>query len=612
MTVAPKAYSYIRFSGPRQLKGDSLRRQTELSSKYAKEHGLTLDESLKPDKGLSAFSGKHRLKGALGQFLALVNAGEISEGSILLVESLDRLSREEITEALEQFLAIIGSGIKIITLGDNNREYTKETINSNVGELIVGLTIMSRAHEESKMKSFRVGKAWMAKREKASDGGKKLTSKAPAWLKISSDKIAYELLPERAEIIEHIYKLKLAGKGTERIARELNQDKELKWTPKSPRKGGQSGWRGSYIEKILHMRAVIGEFQPHRLIEGKRQPVGEPWKGYYPAAISEQLFYQVQQQIRENSKVYEKGNGGRGGRNGAVSNLFGYIATCGYCGYPMAYVNKGEWRYLVCDQAQRKIGCQYLSVRYQEFEETVLTYCRGLDPAELLPGREEVESHIRLLQSQLSITKAKLGEVARKTGNLTDAIAEADDKRTRDLLRGKLKVALDEKESLEKETEGLKRELESASRAAEGTRERLESLSQLFDVMQTADEKQRIDIRLRLRQELRRLISRLDVYPGGRPLFTPERAQKALEDMAIVCPVGTEDYRRIEEQVHKMTENPKDFLSFSIHFATGSKRTLHPRQQPVLTTEWDKEAGVLRGWYLGPDGQVESEEYAKK
>jgi hypothetical protein len=40
----------------------------------------------------------------------------------------------------------------------------------------------------------------------------------------------------------------------------------------------------------------------------------------------------------------------------------------------------------------------------------------------------------------------------------------------------------------------------------------------------------------------------------------------------------------------------------TVHFATGS--FAHDKL-PVLTTEWGKEAGVLRGWYIGPEGQVE-------
>src|SRR5688572_4057085 len=49
----PRAYSYLRFSRPEQIRGDSLRRQTELSERYARENGLELDATLE-DRGVSA------------------------------------------------------------------------------------------------------------------------------------------------------------------------------------------------------------------------------------------------------------------------------------------------------------------------------------------------------------------------------------------------------------------------------------------------------------------------------------------------------------------------------------------------------------------------------
>ncbi len=66
MAKRPKAYSYLRFSTPDQIKGDSLRRQTEAAKAYAKRHGLDLDESLTfRDMGISAFRGKDAVEGTL-------------------------------------------------------------------------------------------------------------------------------------------------------------------------------------------------------------------------------------------------------------------------------------------------------------------------------------------------------------------------------------------------------------------------------------------------------------------------------------------------------------------------------------------------------------------
>jgi len=120
-TAQHKAYSYIRFSTPEQIKGDSLRRQTELSAKYALEHNLNLDESLTfRDLGVSAFNQSNLSNGGqLRAFLDAIDQGVVSSGSYLLVESLDRISRAEILDALEVFTGILNRGITIITLADN-------------------------------------------------------------------------------------------------------------------------------------------------------------------------------------------------------------------------------------------------------------------------------------------------------------------------------------------------------------------------------------------------------------------------------------------------------------------------------------------------------------
>lgn len=59
-----KAYSYVRFSTPEQMRGDSLRRQTEAAGRYAALHGLELDDKLTfRDLGVSAFRGTNEEDG---------------------------------------------------------------------------------------------------------------------------------------------------------------------------------------------------------------------------------------------------------------------------------------------------------------------------------------------------------------------------------------------------------------------------------------------------------------------------------------------------------------------------------------------------------------------
>src|SRR4051794_33842640 len=114
MVLGRKAFSYLRMSTELQSKGDSTRRQLELSRRYAAEKGLDLiDDRELADIGVSAFKGANVRDGALGQFLQQVKTGRVERGSLLLIESLDRLSRQAVRKSLSIFLEIIDAGITI-------------------------------------------------------------------------------------------------------------------------------------------------------------------------------------------------------------------------------------------------------------------------------------------------------------------------------------------------------------------------------------------------------------------------------------------------------------------------------------------------------------------
>jgi hypothetical protein len=107
---ADTAYSYIRFSSRKQEEGDSIRRQIEGTREWAKHNRVHLDTSLQIDKGISAFRGKNRDLGSLAAFLRLVENGRVIPGSYLVVEALDRLTREEIQPALLLILNLLQKG----------------------------------------------------------------------------------------------------------------------------------------------------------------------------------------------------------------------------------------------------------------------------------------------------------------------------------------------------------------------------------------------------------------------------------------------------------------------------------------------------------------------
>src|SRR5437016_3293349 len=185
----PRVYSYTRFSSKEQAKGDSQRRQTEAiqaAERFAAEKGLKLDDKLRMiDKGFSGFHGEHRSKGAFGEFLKKVESGEVPQGSILLVENMDRLSREPMLTAMETVISLLKRGITIQTLNPPD-SYTTASVNNNGFWRLVAH--IDRAHMESQRKSELAQANWKQKRAIASKD-QMLTARAPAWLKITVHKV---------------------------------------------------------------------------------------------------------------------------------------------------------------------------------------------------------------------------------------------------------------------------------------------------------------------------------------------------------------------------------------------------------------------------------------
>lgn len=350
------AISYVRWSTPEQRLGDSKRRQVLATEEYCREHNLLLDQQL-VDSGLSAYSGKHRREGsALSSFLKDIETGKVPKGAVLVVESLDRLTRQAIPEALELFLGIIRSGIDIVTLIDK-QWYSRETI-GEVQNLMVSIISLWRSHEDSRHKGERVGKAWLKKRELAVEGGVPMTAACPGWIrlhKISKTERCYELIPERAKKVRLIFWLTLRGWGAQRIAKLFNRHQLPPWgvarrqwgDPKKRQpKEDQRGWHPSYIKKILSNRAVLGEFVPHTVKDVvanqgklfKRHPVGPVLKNYYPRVISSGVFATVQQ----------RRSGPRGPVGRRIANLFqGMLKDGDHPEYTMGYRDHGcDWRYV--------------------------------------------------------------------------------------------------------------------------------------------------------------------------------------------------------------------------------------------------------------------------
>jgi DNA invertase Pin-like site-specific DNA recombinase len=443
--MSVKAYSYLRFSTPEQAKGDSMRRQTALADQYAALHGLELDAALTfRDLGISAFRGNNARTGALGAFLRAIDDGFVSEGSYLLVESLDRVSRQDPWDALPVFQQIINAGVTIVSLQDN-KAYSQADFRQNPIRLLESLFVMIRANEESETKAKRLRAAWVGKRQRVSE--RPLTRICPAWLELDKAAGRFVVNEGRAEVVRRIFRLATEGVGLHGIAQGLNDDA----VPTFGHLGRRAHfWHRSYVAKIAANAAVIGTLTPHIMVHTggtKRRLPQDPVHSYFPAVVSEEAFEAVQAQ-RLGPHIARN-------RTGAsqVASLVAGLAECPVCGTTMTRVSKGPRGgkpRLVCVRARAKL-CSGRSVVLEDVERALETSSEQITGTAPVGGQE--------LQDELD-----------RLENLVDVVSELGADAEADWRASRSPAARERLTRLEAEMDGLRAGVKDAEnrRAAAG------------------------------------------------------------------------------------------------------------------------------------------------
>ena len=291
----PIAFSYLRFSTAKQLEGDSQNRQIQQADAWAEKNGIEIVKRM-GDLGLSAWSGKHVSQGELGSFLKMCQSKDFRKicqvrDVYLIVESLDRLSRAKIMTAVNQLHSIIDAGVIVVTIQDG-QVFTPESMN-NPGSLIIAVTIMSRANEESERKSGRILSAYQQKRQDAIDG-KLYSRQLPAWLTLEDpkakpgDPAKFKERPEVVTIIRRIFRDVASGITPGVIARQFNKDGvPTLGDAKKSRKKTSGIWYESVIKRLLHHPSVGGTLRFGDRFDSEQEIVDV--ENYYPRIIDVKL-----------------------------------------------------------------------------------------------------------------------------------------------------------------------------------------------------------------------------------------------------------------------------------------------------------------------------------
>lgn len=373
--------TYFRFSTIEQASGTSIGRQREDCLRHAERMGWDIVEEL-IDEGKSAFSGRNREVGsALGGFEEEVRLG-LKHGTTLLVERLDRISREGYDQTSDFIKLCMRNGVSVATV--DGAEFYEAGSRLETIDVIKILLKAELANEESVKKSQRGKRRYEIDRAAARVSGLVITMNIPAWLEKGPDGRAV-IRDGRDAVIRRIFQLASDGVGSLRIVQTINREFEP-WTGLG-RSAKPSKWTRSRISRILQDRQVCGEFQPCNKVNGKRVPAGDPWIDYFPRIIAQHIFDAVQ-----DASAARQCPAGK--RSVVIANLFAGKLKCAVCGSWMLfegkraagspyqngkYILKHDEATVRCSSERYGKGCSNAStVSYYGFERAMLDQCLHL------------------------------------------------------------------------------------------------------------------------------------------------------------------------------------------------------------------------------------------
>ncbi|EOB3921250.1 recombinase family protein [Vibrio parahaemolyticus] len=399
------AYSYIRFSSKAQELGDSLRRQLDDTRRYCTEHNLKLSETSYQDLGISAF--KDRDRASLEDMLSAIKNGSIQHGSVIILESVDRLSRAGIDKTQEIVKSILRHDVEIVSLHDG-LHLTKDSLNDLIAVIRLAASA-DLAHQESVKKAERVKAAKKRQKDDARQG-KAIKKRLVWWLSRESD--TYKL-NENAQYVRKMITLRQQGAGYHKIAMKLNE------LGIQTRYG--KTWSDTAVREMLSHDALYGGYQVGTVKDGKFIKE-ELIHNYYPPLISYSEFKELQSEYVNRTGGHKKHN-----------HLSGLV-RCGHCGSAMQKkLSKRttkkrtiEYKQWIC-VASVSGGCEFKN-GIRDLDEHIFKVAKHLvieDNATISEAEDTAIARVDELQSRLIMQKDKL---ANADGVAFDLILEATER----------------------------------------------------------------------------------------------------------------------------------------------------------------------------------------
>lgn len=369
-----KAYAYVRWSTAEQGEEgrDSHSRQITPLQAFTETTGVPVVETV-IDKGVSAFRGANARTGQLKGLLDRVENGEIGKGDYIIVESIDRLTRQKLTDSVDLIQSILKKGVRLHTVFDD-KTYSYDDPSRDLETLILVGVIAKRAHEESDTKSKRLKSSWLKKRDAAETTI--IRKQCPYGFRYDEKTQAFAIVEDEAQEIRQIFD-QLKHMGILESIKRVNQYSKRRWTRK-------------HIDELIKSKSPVGVLCLRRRNEDGTKSFDRYVPGYFPKLIDESEFDAAVTAIK--NRFNDRKSGRRSSNN---YNIFRHCIQCEEHKVGMLFnlqglgAEKKRYAYLVCsNRAERVCECNN-RIRFDLVFGTFLAFVKQLSENRYIDERTD-------------------------------------------------------------------------------------------------------------------------------------------------------------------------------------------------------------------------------
>ena len=568
--------NYVRVSDAVQVKGAGLENQLLINNQaidrlMAQDPMFTRIDDI-VEAGVSAFKGNN-----LQEVLENSKLGKYPEGSTVVMFDQTRFSREGFFEASIKIreIAMAGMFVHFSTTGQTIGEDDV----SDFGRFIGLQAGFEAAHKESKSKSDRTRASYQGK---MSRGDLVTIGTMPAWIRKVYDSnftppkvVGIEAIPERAKVLQQIFKLYIDGWGTNKIVAWLNENVEV-WPENHRRvanviknknklleaKGERAieknafRWTESYITRILQDRRLLGEriFNINETDKRNETKTVETKvvKGAYPVIIDNDHF--------QRAIGIRSSRGGKKTMRKYPPIFVTPVCRCGYCGGRIAaqqYEHMSAGFRCARKAKGEEISCHGGSHKARWLEQVVIELCSDQINFDTVFGVDTtIDTYV--LGEKIDNLREEKSDCDGRLTKLEDLYLDGAITKERFILR---KYGIDERvDEITTEMRFLNETINSV-----GTKANPDDFIALLNEAKAGEIS--TETRLKLRDLVPQFVERIDIYSYGTSIKTNEQweAYKATIDSELA------DY--IWEHNNPLKKD-KNKLTYNIIFKNGQSRAI--------------------------------------